>query len=484
MGVYLIAFIPKSEILISKIIILTSRNSTMNKKVRFFVILFFLAIGSLSSASASTVDGAIDSTNAYAWGENVGWLNLATSQGDVHVTNSSLSGYIYGENTGWISLNCSNTSSCATVDYKVANTVNGDLSGYGWGENVGWIDFNPSGGGVGINGSGTFSGLAYGENIGWIVFNCGTTGSCATVDYKVQTEWRPACNNGLDDDGDTKTDWPNDAGCENTNDGTEGSDVGGGTGGGGGGGGGIGLGGGGYESPVPPADGFSVTINGGNEETDSRTVLLDLSGGPNTTRMLISNFSDFHDAEIELYVPQKEWVILDDQAGEKQVYVKFLTQYAGVSDAVYDAIIYTLKIGTQKETVTPPQPPLTADVRDALLPKPGTPATGGLPGEEPVLLPPLTPSVGELLPRIPTSSPTSPPPESLLPPVQSGFIKKVIEKINTYSQYARNKISFGFSFDILRIIAIFILLIIAIISFLRARTIAKDSVPPILPPLI
>ena len=142
-------------------------------------------------AHASETNGTIDSTNAYVWSENTGWINFGTSEGNVSVTDSALSGYAWGENIGWISLNCANDNSCGSSDYKVANDGEGSLSGYAWGENIGWINFNPSGGGVTINSAGTFSGYAWGENIGWIVFNCATTDTCATTDYKITTDWRP-----------------------------------------------------------------------------------------------------------------------------------------------------------------------------------------------------------------------------------------------------------------------------------------------------
>ena len=141
---------------------------------------------------ASTIDGTIDATNRYAWSENVGWIDFGSSGGNVHVTDSALTGYAWGENIGWISLNCSNTSSCATVDYKVENTSAGTLSGYAWSENMGWIYFAPTAGGVTIDSSGTFSGYAWGENTGWISFNCANTSSCGAVSYYVSTDWRPA----------------------------------------------------------------------------------------------------------------------------------------------------------------------------------------------------------------------------------------------------------------------------------------------------
>jgi len=144
------------------------------------------------ATSQFVMAGTVDSTDRYAWTENSGWLDFGTSQGDVAVSDTELTGYAWGENIGWASLNCSNTSSCATVDYKVANDGEGNLSGYAWGENIGWINFAPTGGGVTINSSGEFSGYAWGENIGWLVFNCATTDSCGTVDYGVKTDWAAA----------------------------------------------------------------------------------------------------------------------------------------------------------------------------------------------------------------------------------------------------------------------------------------------------
>lgn len=158
-----------------------------------FIFLSFIIIGLVFALPvlASINDGTIDATDKYAWGENVGWINFGTSEGNVHITDSGLTGYAWGENIGWISLNCSNDNSCNAVDYKVANDGSGNLSGYAWGENVGWINFNPDYGGVSISSMGEFSGYAWGENIGWIIFNCANTSSCATVDYKIKTDYRP-----------------------------------------------------------------------------------------------------------------------------------------------------------------------------------------------------------------------------------------------------------------------------------------------------
>ena len=143
-------------------------------------------------ASADTND-QIDATNSFAWAENVGWINFRSSTSVNIPSSGALTGYLWGENIGWISLNCSNTSSCGTVNYSVTNT-SGTLSGYGWAENVGWISFNCSNTSscgivsysVTIDGSGNFAGWAWGENIGWISFNCSNTSSCATVSYFVK----------------------------------------------------------------------------------------------------------------------------------------------------------------------------------------------------------------------------------------------------------------------------------------------------------
>ncbi|MFH1769262.1 MAG: hypothetical protein ABH833_01190 [Parcubacteria group bacterium] len=136
-------------------------------------------------------------TSSYAWGQDIGWLNWGTSEGDITVDHEKLTGYAWGENVGWISLNCSNTNSCATVDYKVSNTQEGVLSGYAWGENVGWINFRPTYGGGSINTAGQFMGYIWGENVGWISLNCANgTGSCSTVDFYVSTTWIPSTSGG------------------------------------------------------------------------------------------------------------------------------------------------------------------------------------------------------------------------------------------------------------------------------------------------
>ncbi len=175
-------------------------------------------------ADRAISNGWIISSNSYAWGENIGWVDFAPAEGATVVADNALWGYAYGENIGWVSLNCGNGEDC-NVDYKVSNDGEGNLSGFAWGENVGWIDFGSTDianrpWGVSINSSGDFTGYAYGENIGWISFNSANGGS---VVYKVSTNWRPQstrpqCNNGIDDDNDGGVDYPDDRQCSSLTD--------------------------------------------------------------------------------------------------------------------------------------------------------------------------------------------------------------------------------------------------------------------------
>jgi len=132
----------------------------------------------------------IDDTHKYAWGENVGWINFGTAEGNILVTDTKLTGYAWGENIGWVSLSCENTDSCGTVNFGVKNDGDGNLSGYAWGENIGWVSFSSDDHSVQIDEQGIFSGYAWGENIGWISFNCANTDSCGTVNFSVKTSWK------------------------------------------------------------------------------------------------------------------------------------------------------------------------------------------------------------------------------------------------------------------------------------------------------
>ena len=62
----------------------------------------------LSAATAVAQAQGIDPANdgsQFAWGENVGWINLQPAFGPgVTVTNSAMTGFAWGENIGWINL--------------------------------------------------------------------------------------------------------------------------------------------------------------------------------------------------------------------------------------------------------------------------------------------------------------------------------------------------------------------------------------------
>jgi hypothetical protein len=84
----------------------------------------------------------------FAWSENIGWINLSPPPGRGGITNDgagNLTGYAWSENAGWISFSCSNTNSCAQVDYGVRIHASGRFAGHAWGENIGWIRFAGSG---------------------------------------------------------------------------------------------------------------------------------------------------------------------------------------------------------------------------------------------------------------------------------------------------------------------------------------------------
>jgi hypothetical protein len=307
--------------------------STRNVVFVLFVALFISGSFAVFTkpALASSTDGTIDSTYKYAWGENIGWVNFGTSNGNIHVTDSALSGHALSETTGWIYLN------------DITNDGEGNLSGYGWGENTGFIKFNPTNGGVSINSSGEFTGSALGENIGWIIFG---------GDYKVKTDWRPrsarpACNNSSDDDGDGKTDYPNDTGCSSLEDTDETDAVAAPSGGGGG------MPTEAYNSPASPSGGFSVFIQDNAQYTNSRAVILKLNGGPDAQRMAISNSADFYAAQQEPYQTAKTWTLTEND-GLKTVYVRFYTQYGQSSQVVSDTIVFDttapeIKITTIKD---------------------------------------------------------------------------------------------------------------------------------------
>lgn len=141
-----------------------------------FTLLLLLA----GPALASETVGTINASHAYAWGENIGWINLApTNSSDEYVgltiTDSGLTGYGWSSKYGWINFQPSNSSQ------GVSNTTAGSLSGSAWVSGLGWLDLS----GISIGENGVFAGTvgSTGSTVGRVTFDCD---NCS-----VQTDWRP-----------------------------------------------------------------------------------------------------------------------------------------------------------------------------------------------------------------------------------------------------------------------------------------------------
>lgn len=189
-----------------------------------FLVFTYLFLGILSlEASTGTIDPNNQGYEYAKFDVDDSQINFGCSNCNVFVTDSALTGKIWSENYGWINLNPANEG--------VVNNGSGVLSGYAWGENAGWVNFNPTNGGVTIGSDGFFDGTAWSENYGWINFDCTDPDAC------VYTDWLPdsgggnpgggggpspnKCEDGLDNDGDGWTDYPDDLGCEDANDDSE-----------------------------------------------------------------------------------------------------------------------------------------------------------------------------------------------------------------------------------------------------------------------
>jgi hypothetical protein len=168
-------------------------SKSLGKKIIHFIVCMLLLSW---SAHAGNIDpGGAD--DKYAWGENIGWINLEPALGPgVTVTDAAVTGTAWSEDAGWI-----------TFDPAFGGVVNdgrGNLSGSAWGENIGWISFScedrdtcaVASYGVAVDPcDGTFSGMAWGENIGWVSFS-----SSGAAPFQIVTAWR------LDSDGDGTAD--------------------------------------------------------------------------------------------------------------------------------------------------------------------------------------------------------------------------------------------------------------------------------------
>lgn len=166
----------------------------MAKKHSRNILIMFVVIGclgcfiwSVNIAKASSSIGTIDSVYKYAKGvsSNNIKINFGLFKGSVNVlvTDTNITGFAWGENIGWINLSPDGGG--------VINNGQGVLSGLATSEFGGLINFKPANGGVTINSSGEFLGYAQSEKFGLISFNCLNNNSCAVDDFKVKTDWRP-----------------------------------------------------------------------------------------------------------------------------------------------------------------------------------------------------------------------------------------------------------------------------------------------------
>ena len=129
-------------------------------------------------AAATFAASTIDPAHPYAWGANIGWLDM---QGDVAngtvVGQSYCSGYAWSANCGWICLGNGPTngwrySNSSVADWGVNHDGQGRLSGYAWGANIGWVNFEQTNGVPRVDLlTGNLSGHVWGENVGWISLN-------------------------------------------------------------------------------------------------------------------------------------------------------------------------------------------------------------------------------------------------------------------------------------------------------------------------
>ena len=126
-------------------------------------------------ALSASADSTINSANKYAYGANVGWLNLrGDTVNGACIGEFVCSNYLYGANIGWIHLgdgdpdNGWRYSNTSATDYGVNHDGKGHLRGYAWGANVGWIVFETNGDPRVDLLTGTMDGYVWGANIGWI----------------------------------------------------------------------------------------------------------------------------------------------------------------------------------------------------------------------------------------------------------------------------------------------------------------------------
>jgi hypothetical protein len=178
-----------------------------NRIMKSLLTVLLLLGGAVSCLAATT----INTTNKYAYGANLAWINMQADTANGAVIGEYVcSGYIWGANVGWIHLgdgtpaNGIRYQNNSASDYGVNHDGLGNLRGFAYGANIGWINFTngTSTGLLATNNwprvnliSGRMSGYAYSANCGWI--------SLSNAFAHVQTEM---IQPGADSDADGITD--------------------------------------------------------------------------------------------------------------------------------------------------------------------------------------------------------------------------------------------------------------------------------------
>lgn len=182
-----------------------------------------------AAAGAGFGESTVAPDHPYAYGANIGWINLrGDGTNGAALGQSFCTGYLWSANAGWICLGKGPTngweySNESAADWGVNHDGQGRLYGYAYGANVGWILFEQSYGRPMVDLlTGNLSGYAWGANIGWIsLSNAQAYGQTERLDPGPDTdgdglpdpwEYRRAGNltrlsgSGHDDDGDGSTD--------------------------------------------------------------------------------------------------------------------------------------------------------------------------------------------------------------------------------------------------------------------------------------
>jgi hypothetical protein len=133
--------------------------------------IFLLFVSAFVGKAATT----IDSSNPYAYGANIGWLNWRgdTANGAT-IGEYVCSGYIYSANVGWINLGSGTPANLiqyqnnSAADFGVNQDGLGNLRGYAYGANIGWVVFEETGTPKVDLLTGNLSGSVWSANCGWI----------------------------------------------------------------------------------------------------------------------------------------------------------------------------------------------------------------------------------------------------------------------------------------------------------------------------